>query len=84
MTVSVHDKVAEARGTTEPLGKVLRDHSRFRQQAERIPARRRAAHAKFDTGRDSHVDHHLDGLSQVQDHGVRRGGIRQQIARVGR
>ncbi len=80
----MHDEIAEAGGPREPLGQFPRDDLGVREASERVGVGGRAAQSQPHARRHRQVDHHLNGLPQVQDDRVRSGGLRQELRGVTR
>ena len=72
LIVGVGDDVAEPRRPSEAGGQRLVDDAGAGEAAERLRIGRRRPEVPAETRRDREIDHDLDGLPQVEDHGVRR------------
>lgn len=68
--VGVHDEVAKPSGTGKPVGEMLGQNTVACQRAERIGVGRRYPQATADTDRRGDVDDDLNGLPEMQYHGV--------------
>ena len=81
--VGVRDDVAEARGANETIGEIGLENPCAVQAPERVGVALWRGEGEAQAGGDGQVDYELDGLPQVQDHGI--GGVagRLQVGRLG-
>ena len=77
------DHVPEARSPAQPRGESIVDDTGDGKPPEGLGIAGGRSQIEMEAGRHSHIDHHLHGLPEMQDHRIRGVRRRSQLRGIG-